>query len=84
MGFHSQVAIKYNTKVSQLVSWCFKPSQPQRITLGLSITPRFLTESDKATDALPTVIESGKAKEREIWTFDSRIRSLLQSCRHLV
>ena len=35
-----------------------------------SVTPRFLTESDKATDALPTVILSGmEKKEREIWTY---------------
>ena len=25
-----------------------------------SVTPKFLTESDKRTDALPTVVESGK------------------------
>ena len=29
-------------------------------------TPRFLTESDKGTDAQPTVIKSGKEKEREL------------------
>ena len=29
-----------------------------------SVTPRFLTESDKGTDAQPTVIKSGKEKER--------------------
>ena len=28
-----------------------------------SVTPRFLTESDKATDELLTVIESGKEKQ---------------------
>ena len=31
-----------------------------------SVTPRFLTESDKGTDELPTVIESGKEKERDL------------------
>ena len=31
-----------------------------------SVTPRFLTESDKATDAPPTLIESGKEKERDL------------------
>ena len=31
-----------------------------------NVTPRFLTESDKGTDAQPTVIKSGKEKEREI------------------
>ena len=54
MGFHSQVAIKCNT--------------------------RFLTESEKGTDALTTGIEYQK-KKRQILTFDLRIRSLLQSCR---
>ena len=47
-----------------------------------SVTPRFLTESDKATDAPPTLIESGKKKE--IWIFYPRRRSLLQSCRTLL
>ena len=31
-----------------------------------SVTPRFLTESDKAADALPTAIESGKEKEKDL------------------
>ena len=31
-----------------------------------NVTPRFLTESDKATDASPTVIESWKDKERDL------------------
>ena len=31
-----------------------------------NVTSRFLTESDKGTDAQPTVIKSGKEKEREI------------------
>ena len=31
-----------------------------------SVTPKFLTESDKATDASPTVIESWKDKERDL------------------
>ena len=31
-----------------------------------SVTPRFLTESDKGTDAQPTVIKSGKEKERDL------------------
>ena len=31
-----------------------------------NVTPRFLTESDKGTDAQPTVIKSGKEKERDI------------------
>ena len=48
-----------------------------------SVTPRFLTESDKGKDSQTTVIKSGK-KKREIWTFDLRIQSLLQSCHHLV
>ena len=48
----------------------------------LSVTPRFLTESDKGTDALPTVLESGK--EEETWTIYPRIRSMHQSCRDIV
>ena len=32
----------------------------------LCVTPRFLTESDKGTDAQPTVIKSGKEKERDL------------------
>ena len=31
-----------------------------------SVTPRFLTESDKGTEAPPTVITSGKEKERDL------------------
>ena len=31
-----------------------------------NVTPRFLTESYKGTDALPTVIESEKEKERDL------------------
>ena len=31
-----------------------------------NVTPRFLTESDKGTDAQPTVIKSGKEKERDL------------------
>ena len=31
-----------------------------------SVTPRFFTESDKGTDAQPTVIMSGKEKERDL------------------
>ena len=30
-----------------------------------SVTPSFLTESDKRTDELPTVTESGKERQRE-------------------
>ena len=32
----------------------------------LNVTPRFLTESYKGTDAQPTVIKSGKEKERDL------------------
>ena len=32
------VSHKSNLALSQLVSWCFEPSQPQRITSGLSQT----------------------------------------------
>ena len=35
-------------------------------TLVFMVTPRFWTESDKETDALPTVTESGKEKERDL------------------
>ena len=31
-----------------------------------NVTPRFFTESDKGTDAQPTVIMSGKEKERDL------------------
>ena len=31
-----------------------------------NVTPRFLTESDKGTDAQPTVIKSGQEKERNL------------------
>ena len=31
-----------------------------------SVTPKFLTESDKETDAQPTAIKSGKWKERDL------------------
>ena len=45
------------------------------------VTPRFLTESDKGTDALPTVTESRKKRERErdlkILSKDTIIASVL-------
>ena len=44
---------------SWLVTWVFMVKWPS------SVTPRFLTESDKGTDAQPTVIKSGKERERE-------------------
>ena len=31
-----------------------------------NVAPRFLRESDKGTDAQPTVLKCGKEKEREI------------------
>ena len=31
-----------------------------------SVTPRFLTESDKGTDAQPTVMKSRREKERDL------------------
>ena len=31
-----------------------------------NVTPRFWTESDKRTDAQPTVVNSGKEKERDL------------------
>ena len=31
-----------------------------------NVTPRFLTESDMGTDALPTDTESGKEEDREL------------------
>ena len=34
--------------------------------MAANVTPRFLTESDKGTDAQPTVIKSGKEKERDL------------------
>ena len=45
---------------SWLVTWVFMVKWPS------SVTPRFLTESDKGTDAQPTVIKSGKEKERDL------------------
>ena len=48
-----------------------------------SVTPRFLTESDKGPDALPTVTESGKERERErdlkILSKDTIIASVMPS-----
>ena len=46
-------------------------------------TPRFLTESDKGTDAQPTVIKSGKEKERDLdfRPEDTIIASVLSSFR---
>ena len=45
---------------TRLETWVFI------VKLQISVSPRFLTESDKETDALPTVIESGKEKERDL------------------
>ena len=46
-----------------------------------SVTPRFLTESDKGTDAQSTVIKSGKEKERDLdfQPEDTIIASVLSS-----
>ena len=46
-----------------------------------SVTPRFLTESDKGTDAQLTVIKSGKEKERglDFRPEDTIIASVLSS-----
>ena len=46
-----------------------------------NVTPRFLTESDQGTDAQPTVIKSGKEKERDLdfQPEDTIIASVLSS-----
>ena len=46
-----------------------------------NVTPMFLTESDKGTDAQPTVIKSGKEKERDLdfQPEDTIIASVLSS-----
>ena len=48
-----------------------------------SVTPKFLTESDKGIDALPTDIETGKERERELDFLpeDTIIASVLSSFR---
>ena len=47
-------------ELTKLETWVFMVKwQP-------SVTPRFLTESDKGTDAQPTVIKSGNEKERDL------------------
>ena len=47
----------------------------------LNVTPRFLTESDKGTDAQPTDIKSGKEKDRDLdfRLEDTIIASILSS-----
>ena len=45
------------------------------------VTPRFLTESVKGTDAQPSVIKSGKEKEIDL---DFRPEDTIIACRHLV
>ena len=47
-----------------------------------SVTPRFLTESDKGTDAQPTVIKSRKEKERDL-DFRPEDTIIASVCRHL-
>ena len=39
-------------EVSKLVSWCFKPSQPQRIISGLreTFTKRYIVETTKKAE----------------------------------
>ena len=48
---------------------------------GSQVSHQFLTEPDKGTDALPTVIESGKGKERDLDFLpeDTIIASVLSS-----
>ena len=45
---------------TRLETWVFM------VKCQSSVTPRFLTESDKGTYAQPTVIESGKENERDL------------------
>ena len=45
---------------ARLETWVF------RVKGQSSVTPRFLTESDKETNALPTVIKSWKEKEGDL------------------
>ena len=33
---------------------------------SVTVKPRFLTESDKGTDELPTVVQSGEKRERDL------------------
>ena len=47
---------------TRLETWVFMVKCQSSVT----VKPRFLTESDKGTDELPTVIESGKEKERDL------------------
>ena len=56
-------------------------TQVFKVKLQSSVTPRFLTESDKGTNAQPTVIKSGKEKERglDFRPEDTIIASVLSS-----
>ena len=49
------LAIIYKSKFSLLVSWCFKPSQPQRIISGLKETfvKRYIVERTNKADIKP-------------------------------
>ena len=58
-------------------------TQVFKVKLQSSVTPRFLTESDKGTDAQPTVIKPGKEKERDLdRPEDTIIASVLSSFSH--
>ena len=57
--------------VSQLVSWCFKPSQPQRITSGLTETfiQRYVAERTSKAEIKPEE-QSDKAEScrENLWS----------------
>ena len=51
--------------VSQLVSWCFKPSQPQKIISGLRETfiKRYLVQMNKKAEIRP---EKNRVRTRRV------------------
>ena len=56
--------------MSELVSWCFKPSQPQRITSGLKETfiKRYVVESIRKAEIRPEEeSEKGKSCREDLW-----------------
>ena len=71
----------------ELMPWSSKLAECTRLETWVfsvkwqsNVTSRFLTESDKGTDAQPTVIKPGKEKERDLdRPEDTIIASVLSS-----
>ena len=56
--------------LQKLVNWCFKPSQPQRITSGLRATfiKRYIVERTSSAELIPEEqIEKAESFRENLW-----------------